>query len=82
MSTPTPDEVDRMITESLARLSRIFALESTLRRFVTLYEETQSNSEGHYPQPDSGCIECTLGTVPNRLNIGLCAYHRAKELLS
>lgn len=24
---------------------------------------------------DSGCIECTVGTVPDRLNTGLCAHH-------
>lgn len=30
---------------------------------------------------DAGCIQCTAGTVPNRLNTGLCAYHIAKEII-
>ena len=30
---------------------------------------------------DAGCIECTAGTVPNKLNTGLCAHHmRIKAL--
>ena len=30
---------------------------------------------------DAGCIQCTAGTVPNRLNTGLCVYHIAKEII-
>jgi len=30
---------------------------------------------------DSGCIECTVGTVPNDLNTGLCPLHAAKAVL-
>lgn len=29
---------------------------------------------------DAGCIQCTAGTVPNRLNTGLCVYHIAREI--
>lgn len=31
---------------------------------------------------DSGCIECTFGTVPNRLNTGLCAHHLRKAAIA
>lgn len=57
------------------------ALRKALEQMVAAHEETLSNSEGRYPTANSGCIECTLGTVPDRLNTGLCAYHRSKELL-
>jgi hypothetical protein len=32
-------------------------------------------------EPDAGCIECTVGTVPNDRNTGLCAFHRARAAL-
>lgn len=67
--------------EILQQRSRILALEITLNRFVLAHENLASETEGHYPNPDSGCIECTAGTVPDRYNTGLCAYHRAKQLL-
>jgi hypothetical protein len=60
---------------------RVRELTAALQGMVEAHEETLSDSEGHYPQPDSGCIECTLGTVPNDRNTGLCAYHKARELL-
>lgn len=37
-------------------------------------EREYENLEDRAPV-DSGCIECTLGTVPNTLNTGLCAHH-------
>jgi len=62
-------------------LTRIHELETALNRMVLAHENLASDTEGKYPPPDSGCIECTVGTVPNRLNTGLCAYHSAKKLL-
>ena len=62
-------------------LTRIHELETGLNRMVLAHENLVSDTEGKYPPPDSGCIECTVGTVPNRLNTGLCAYHSAKKLL-
>jgi hypothetical protein len=50
-------------------------------QLVAEYDEMRSNSEGAYPPPDSGCIECTVGTVPNKWNTGLCVYHKAQFLL-
>lgn len=61
--------------------TRIDELETALNRMVLAHENTASDSEGRWPQPDAGCIECTAGTVPDRLNTGLCAYHNAKKLL-
>jgi hypothetical protein len=52
-----------------------------LARMVKAHDDTVSDSEGHYPLPSSGCIECTVGAVPNDLNTGLCAYHNAERVL-
>ncbi len=60
---------------------RIDELETALNRMILAHENCESDSEGHYPSPDSGCIECTCGTVPDKYNTGLCAYHNAKKLL-
>jgi hypothetical protein len=59
----------------------ISELETGLNRMVTLVENIQQDTEGEFPDPDAGCIECTSGTVPDRLNTGLCALHSAKQLL-
>lgn len=52
-----------------------------LSRLVALVDETQSNSEGRYPAPDPGCLECTEGTTPAHLQTGPCAYHDARAAL-
>lgn len=31
---------------------------------------------------DVGCLECTLGTTPNKFNKGLCVYHVAEHVLN
>lgn len=64
-----------------ASLRRIHELETGLNRMVLAHENLSADTEGKYPSPDAGCLECTVGTVPNRLNTGLCAYHNAKKLL-
>ena len=61
--------------------NRIQELETALNRMVCAHENLSADTEGQYPPPDTGCIECTLGTVPDRLNTGLCAYHESKRLL-
>lgn len=60
---------------------RIQQLEVALNRMICAHENTLDDSEGRYPKPDSGCIHCTKGTVPDRLNTGPCAYHNAQKLL-
>lgn len=62
-------------------IKRVAELEISLNRMVLAHENLESDTEGRYPQPDVGCIECTVGTVPDRLNTRLCAYHTAKKLL-
>lgn len=57
-------------------------LELALGGCVKIIEDSWSDSDGRYPYPDGGCIDCTLGTVPNHLSTGPCAYHEAKRLLS
>lgn len=32
-------------------------------------------------EPDSGCLQCTSGTTPNKHNTGPCAYHKATTAL-
>ena len=61
--------------------TRIHELETALNRMVLAHENTVSDSEGRWPPADRGCIDCTRGTVPDRLNTGRCAYHTAKVLL-
>ena len=75
------DTMDQAKREILSLRTRVHQLESALSRMVSEHDETVSNTEGRYPTADSGCIACTLGTVPNHLNTGLCGYHRARELL-
>lgn len=63
------------------RYSQIHELETALNRLVLTYENTLSESDGRFPLKDSGCPDCTSGTVPDRLNTGPCAFHNAKRLL-
>lgn len=60
---------------------RIEELEACLARVVHDHDNLASETEGRYPAPDAGCIDCTSGTVPNRLNTGRCPFHTAKRLL-
>jgi len=55
------------------------ALAASMMRFVDDTEEGSPALAGD--GSNSGCILCTRGTVPNRLNTGLCAYHRLEKLL-
>ena len=61
--------------------TRIHELETALNRMALMYENTQEESDGRWPRPDSGCIHCTHGTVPDNRNTGPCAYHAARKLL-
>lgn len=63
------------------RDQRIDELETALNRMVLAHENTLSESDGRFPLKDSGCIDCTSGTVPDDRNTGRCAYHNAKVLL-
>lgn len=60
---------------------RVSKLETALAEMIDAHESLSADTEGKYPMPDTGCIECTVGTVPNNRNTGLCAYHGAKRLL-
>jgi hypothetical protein len=78
----TADAVRRAEEEREERLREDAPeMRDLLGRLIKVYEDVQSDTEGRYPSADHGCIECTLGTVPNHLNTGPCAYHRAKTLL-
>lgn len=62
-------------------VQRIHELETALNRMILAHENTQADTEGRYPPADCGCIYCTQGTVPDKLNTGPCALHTAKALL-
>lgn len=72
-------EVQRMVSKTA--IQRVTELETALNRMVLAHENLESDTEGRYPPADLGCVECTVGTVPDRLNTGPCAYHAAKKLL-
>ena len=73
----------REATKELGTLqARNKTLADALERMVKAHDDLLGDTEGRFPPADHGCIECTLGTVPNRLNTGLCAYHAAKRLLA
>lgn len=58
----------------LVRCNRMrTALEASEREFENLDEAAPV---------DAGCIECTLGTVPNDRNTGLCAHHLREAALA
>lgn len=69
------------MNDRAAHVARIHELETALNRMVLAHDNTASDSEGVWPHADTGCIECTVGTVPDRFNTGLCAYHNAKKVL-
>lgn len=52
-----------------------------LRRMVKAHDDLSADTDGETPRADPGCIECTVGTVPNDRNTGLCAYHNASRVI-
>lgn len=64
-----------------AAYRRIHELQTALNRMVLAHENTLADSEGKWPAADCGCIYCTQGQVPDKLNTGPCAYHNGKKLL-
>jgi len=56
------------------------ALREALKGMVDEWEQWEELEERTHL--NSGCIECTAGTVPNHLNTGLCVYHKARSLLA
>ena len=71
-----------LVLAAPAYKARVTELETALRRLLQCLDDEASNREGEYVlPPDAGCIECTLGTVPNDKNTGLCAYHSAQKVL-
>ena len=52
-----------------------------LRDLIDLIDDTNCNTDGRYPLPDSGCIHCTAGTVLDKFNTGACSYHKALKIL-
>lgn len=75
------DEIKRLQLRNGQQNDRIQQLEVALNRMICGYENTLTDSAGEWPQKDSGCPDCTSGTVPDSLNTGPCYYHNAKRLL-
>jgi len=59
----------------------ITGMKELIAGLVQVIRDSHDDSEGRYPCADSGCIDCTVGTVPDRLNTGRCAYHKAVMFL-
>lgn len=57
------------------------ALRSITASLLKVIDDTRANTDGKWPEPDSGCIECTQGATPDRFNTGPCAYHRGRQML-
>lgn len=75
-------EVSALLLAAPAYEEHVSNLASALTALLKAIDDETANRDGeHCIQPDTGCIECTLGTVPNDQNTGLCAYHSAKKLL-
>ena len=72
---------DQACADVVEQAHYIHELETVLGKLVEMVYDSRVDSEGHYPALDAGCNESTVGTVPNKRNTGLCAYHAAKELL-
>lgn len=79
--TEARDAMLQAAREVIRLRTRCEHLEMALNRMVCAHENLEADTEGKYPPPDSGCVECTLGSVPNRYNTGLCAFHNAKRVL-
>lgn len=62
-------------------VQRIHELETALNRMILAHENTLADTEGRWPQADSGCVYCTHGVVPKEFDTGPCAWHAAKKLL-
>lgn len=78
----TTDLEDALLTAHAMRASKPLSPEKILiKRLVREIEDIVSDTDGQWPSPDGGCIECTNGVVPNDLNTGLCPYHAALEYL-
>lgn len=78
----TLDENVEDVSKAIDRRDkRIQELLIAVHGLVLMVENTISESEGRWPQADSGCIDCTTGTVPYNRNTGPCAFHAAKRLL-
>lgn len=54
--------------------ARLIAAAPDLLAALLASEREYENLDEDAPV-DAGCIECTLGTVPNDKNTGLCAHH-------
>lgn len=62
-------------------MAQLHELETALNRMVLAHENLRDDTDGQYPRPDAGCIECTQGVTPDKFNTGPCAYHNARRLL-
>ena len=56
-------------------------LRSLLEQTVEALEDYMDEYDAEARHPEAGCVECTAGTTPDRLNTGLCVYHKARAAL-
>ena len=68
----------RIANAFLAELAVRVAAEAALARLLRHYDEERQAIDC---SPEHYCPDCTLGTVPNNLNRGLCQLHEAMAAL-
>jgi len=71
--------VDTACDTIAAAAKRIALDRQVIAGLVAMIDDSRSNSDGHWPDADHTCIDCTLGCVPASKR---CAYHNAKRLLA
>lgn len=66
-------------------VDRVVEERNTLRvlvaDLVAIIDEVRDDTDGRWPLPEPGCIDCTQGATPDRSNTGPCVYHRARRML-
>lgn len=45
-----------------------------------LFESYDEESSAIHIYPDPGCLICTAGTTPDRLQTGTCAFHQLRQI--
>ena len=72
----------RAYAENLAAAEAVAALIEAARKLIAQIDTAVADREGDNMLTDTGCIDCTLGTVPDWHNTGCCGYHATVAALA
>lgn len=80
-----PNELETVCMQWYQAQATINALSQRTPQSLEAIKELLNNydAEAHviHVSPDPGCLECTAWTTPNNKNTGLCAFHKATNLV-